>query len=271
MKKLSKSLIFIFVAYLFLDLSSFSYAAISQGYQTDAELAPGHIVSIDRDRVNFVIKANSDNAEDVLGVVSSEEGALLQMPSEGSNVEVITSGEADILVTDIDGAIRAGDKITPSPISGAGMRAISASRVIAVALEGFSSDIEGAQGVTIQDASGNDKNISVGIIRAQIGVHDYIPQSEGKNIVFVTLQEAAQAITGRNVSVAKALIAAGIMLSTLIVVVMLLAGAIQGSMLSLGRNPLAKKTIFSTLFKFIALSTGIFVGGVFVAYFILVS
>lgn len=246
-------------------------ASISQGLITDEVLDGGTIVSLDPSRPDHVVKASTSNIGNLLGVVAGEGGALVSASSEETNVDVITSGEAFIFVSTLNGVLEAGDRITASPVSGVGMKAISRVKAVAIAQESFDGSGDNVQEVTITDAAGEEKSIAIGIARAHISIHEHIPEAESGNPFFVALQDAAQSVTGRPVSLAKTLIASGIMLSSLIVVVMLLMGATQGTMISLGRNPLAKRTIFSTMIKFVSVSILIFIGGIVSAYIILIS
>ena len=65
-----------------------------------------------------------------------------EIDGEGKPVIVALSGRVPVKVTTKNGEIRPGDYITTSDISGVGMRATEAGRVIGKALTGLSDESE---------------------------------------------------------------------------------------------------------------------------------
>src|SRR5262245_46004004 len=91
-------------------LSAQSDSSIGQGFQTeDDDVVPGAIVSIQKGTPNTVELATSDNVDQMLGVAGAR--SLIELSSGASSVQVVTTGTAAALVSDINGVIRAGDKV----------------------------------------------------------------------------------------------------------------------------------------------------------------
>lgn len=251
------------------------FADFLQGYNAEGELPQGVIVSMSEEGgPRYVVPANSGNANRLFGVVSLEEDASVYFSrgdgDEDSEVAVATSGDVYALVSDLNGDINAGDRIAPSDVEGVGAKAISTGFVIGVAQESFSGDgAEDAIRIEVETPQG-PRDVFVGKILITAGVDTYRSSDQDKDI-FDTLQGTAEVIAGRPVSLARALIAFGILIATLLVVAIVLGSTIQGSMVSLGRNPLAKKTIISSMVRVILFGIVVLSVGATAAYLALIS
>src|SRR5690349_3509958 len=113
-------------------------AAISQGFQTsETSIRAGALVSFERGNSARVELANRERVEQLAGVVSDR--PLIALSSGSSETQVVTQGVTSVLVSTVNGDIKAGDKITASPINGVGMKAESSTQVIGTAQEDLSS------------------------------------------------------------------------------------------------------------------------------------
>lgn len=211
--------------------------AISQGYSTnETGIVAGSLVSLTSQGSSEVVLATPEKAGELLGVVS--ERPLLEVSGGVGSVQVATQGAAYALVSDLNGQIRTGDRITASPIAGVGMRMTGNGTMVGSARADFAS-FQGEEH-TITDTSGREHAVKIANIPVQVRVTEYT-----KSTVTAPqpLQEAADTIAGRNVAAIRVLIAAGLALLLLVVVGILIYAAIHTSILSFGRNPMAQKAL----------------------------
>ena len=117
-------------------LSGADYAELY--YDTAGGLTPGYIVTLDPTAETGVIKASSSTQDIMLGVVSTEPASVIgDIPSVdiGSPVPIALSGRVPVLVSDANGQIRAGDRLTVSTTTpGVAVKALKAGSTIGIAL-----------------------------------------------------------------------------------------------------------------------------------------
>ena len=225
-------------------------AAISQGYKPDGSLAPGALVTLEAAQ-NSVTAADTANNSGLFGVVVGTNAAPLSVNETSSTVQVATNGSAQAFVTDLNGPIKAGDQIAPSAIRGVGMKALTSSKVIGVAQHDF--DGTGAiSTITVKTANGSSKQAHIGVIPVAVQVVYYTVPAKGAVPAF--LQQFAVSVTGKTVSVAQLVIVLIIVAAALVIVAFLMFAAVRGSIVSLGRNPLAASSIYRGTFQAVAAS-----------------
>ena len=229
-----------------------SSANVSQFYHTSGAVTNGSLVSLDPKRSNYVEPANTDNGAQLLGVAVANNDSLLAVDSSNSSagVQVATDGNALALVSTLNGDINAGDQIAVSPFNGVGMKALSGSRVIGLAQTSFNKASQGAVTQTVTGKGGQKASLQIGYIRVSIAIGTDI--SPDANLS--SLQRLAKSLTGRTVStlrVTMSLIVASVALAALVT---LTYASIYGSIISVGRNPLAKYAIFRSLISVLALA-----------------
>jgi hypothetical protein len=167
---------------------------------------------------------------------------------------VVSSGDADVLVSTINGPIRRGDFVTSSKTPGVGMRANATGQVLGVAAQDFVSD---------------DPN-EVGKILVYLNIHSQLFELEGNTNILTALKAGLDSkflgplITLRYVIAAfVAAISFGIGFASF--------GKISGnSVEALGRNPLASGNIRRIVFFNFILTFAIMMAGITVAYLILI-
>lgn len=260
------SLIFIGVFVITPGLSAASSAAVAQGFKADetrGAIVSGAIVSFKADSHSVELAA-SDTTDQIAGIVAKS--PLLAITGGGQEVQVVISGSTEVLVSDINGDIKAGDKITASPIAGVGMLATSDGRVVGTAKADF--DTARAQTKTIADTSGGQHQVHVGAMPLQVGLAYY--QNQSSSFLPPFLQSLANSIAGRQVSIVRILICLVLLLAALISLSVLVYSSVRSAMVSLGRNPLASGNIRKSLYQ-VGLVTLAVWGGVLVAsYLVLV-
>lgn len=237
---------------------------ISQGYQTSANTSAGELVSLVPNSQDTVQLANPARAPLLIGVVANKPTVTLS--SGTSDVQIVTSGSTATLVSDINGVIHAGDKITASPISGIGMRATTNTEIVGTAQASFS--MKGAVPFTVKNTTGQMHVVHIGLIPAEVGVVYYTGGSS-TSIVPSGLQRIANAIAGRNVSVARVLISFLIVLLGFCSTAVILYASVRSGITSVGRNPLAARAIHASLFQVLLVVIAVMVAMVAGAYVVL--
>jgi len=216
-----------------------------------------------------VVKTTSNNAHKMMGVVVSPNQSLLAINVLPGGVQVAVSGTADVLVSSISGPITAGDQVSISPISGVGMKAEPGLRVIGIAQHGFSPDTKDTVTQRIVDSKGVAREIHLGTIPIAISI-GYAPQDSLSDVGLVgSTRRFAATLVGHPVSTTRVFASAGIALVAMLLLVVVVYGAIRGSLISIGRNPLARVAIYRALAKVIFAAVLIVVVAVVVIYFIL--
>jgi hypothetical protein len=217
---------------------------LSHSYQSTASVPTGSIVSLDPLHSSYVQLANISNGARLLGVAVNSRDSLLAVNAANDRVQIATDGTAATLVSTLDGNIKVGDLIGVSPLDGIGMKALSGSRVIGLAQTAFNANTSGAISKTITDKSGHASSVKVGYVELNVAVGT---NATVLNSNLNVLQKFAQTITGHVVSPTRVIISLVVALLALLALITLIYGAIYGSIISIGRNPLAKHTVIRNL------------------------
>lgn len=241
-------------------------SSIAQGFQAASDdIVSGSLVSAQANSPNTVELSNLDNADLLVGIVG--EDSLIELSDGGSAAQVVVSGVASALVSDINGDVNAGDRIAASPIAGVGMKAVENVIIVGIAQEDLSNVDTAAR--TIMDSQGNPNTVSVGLLPVQVGTVFYAGEQDGSSFVPGFLQDLANTVAGRQVSPVRVLIAALILVLLFVSVVVLLYSATKSSIISIGRNPLSEKAVHKSLFEVGLTVVGIMAFAVILIYLIL--
>jgi hypothetical protein len=108
-------------------------ADLAERYYSNESLNAGEIVAIDKSQDAGVMRSDSAYQRDVIGIVATAPGIVLG-PEERTSYPVALAGRVPVRVTNENGQIYAGDRITPSSRPGFGMFASQSGRVIGQAL-----------------------------------------------------------------------------------------------------------------------------------------
>lgn len=219
---------------------------ISQSYKSESSLRAGTIVSLKKSTTEYVELANSRNASKLVGVALDPDNSLIAVDAQDSKVQVATSGNVAVLVTTINGSIAPGDQITTSPFSGLGMKANGEGYIVGRAQSSFDAQSDGATTQEVTDKSGASKNITVGYVQLVVAV-GYDAGAGGGGAQ--GLKNVARSLTGHDVSMARIVISLITASLAIIIIIVLVYAAIYGSIVSVGRNPLAKVSILQALSK----------------------
>lgn len=111
-------------------------ADLAEYFDSEASLEVGTIVSLRKDRVEWIEPTREKLQADAIGVVATNPGIILGTKGENS-YPVALAGRVPVLVTDEGGIVQPGDYIGASSAVGFGMRT-TGGRVVGMALEGMS-------------------------------------------------------------------------------------------------------------------------------------
>lgn len=252
---------------LLLPCSASALTAISQGFTTDeTNLPPGSVVSLELSQKNKVRPATSDLAPQLLGVAATQ--PLVELGSDAKKVQVVVSGEASVLVSDINGAVKAGDKITASPISGVGMKAVEATQIVGTAQSDLTASKTTSR--TVTDKSGEQKDIHIGVVSVQVNVSYFSgAQNALSSVVPGFLVDVGSSIAGKDVSPLRILFGFSFLLLGLLIAGVVLYAAVRSGIISLGRNPLAHHTLRRGLLDVLFSTIGLVIVTAIVFYLIL--
>jgi hypothetical protein len=225
---------------------------VSHAYHSNSTITNGSVVSLDPKQAGYVVPANTDNGTSVVGVSVDSNDSLVAVDAGSGGVQVATSGTASVFVSNLSGDIAAGDQVAVSPFDGIGMKATADSQIIGVALTALNSKTTGTTRQTVKDSSGTSKTVTVGSIR--ISISPGSASKGGSSDKINGLQKMVQSLTGKVIPTARIVVALCITVVTLIVMIALIYGSVYSTIISVGRNPLAKYAIFRSLAVVMALT-----------------
>lgn len=253
----------VFTAILLFSASQIVQAAsVTEGYNTSEDLPIGTVVSISQQDPGLVERTNLNNSAYIAGVTTGAADGLVAIGNSASQVFVAISGDSPVLVSVEGGNIEQGDLLGPSSVSGVAQKTSvnGGGRVLGVALTGF----DGSSGET-QTIDG--KEFSIGLIEMQLLPADSPGSSRGSSSF---LERVGIAVTGSEVSASRVIIAGLVFVTVMIITGIMLFSSIRGTFESIGRNPMASKSIFSGLIHVTLAASTILLIGLLGAYLVMV-
>lgn len=243
-----------------------------QGYAADSVLHVGTIVQLTGGSTAKVMAATSKNMNQMYGVVVDPHKLSLTLSSEDLSNEtyVATSGTYDVLVSSQGGAIKSGDYVTLSAVDGTAMKAgTDEPTVLGRAAAGFSGK-SGISSVTLKDTTGQTtQTVTIGVIPVAINIQRNPNKKSTKAEVPQFLQRIGQAIAEKPVSPVRIYLSVAVTVLCILIAIVVLSSGIRNSIISIGRNPLSKKSIFRGLMEIILTSFLILIIGLFTVYLLL--
>lgn len=246
--------------------------SVTQGYGSDTVLQKGEIVKLKDSDATKVEPLTLDTISKMQGVVVSASDAAVSL-SDNSNhqqVFVATFGRYDVLVSNQNGAIKTGDYVTISSLSGIGMKAGTGQPVVLGRAAGGFDGISNVEGTaTLTDSTGKHVSVSLGRIPVNIGIAHNPLQETVENNVPGFLKKASQLIANKPVSSTRVYLSLAVLIISAIIAGSMLYAGIRSGLVAIGRNPLAKKSITRNIVQVILTSLIIFIIGLFAVYLLL--
>lgn len=258
----------IFVLLLVAPARAESTAAISQGFKTkESNIVSGAIVGLTAGSQSTVELSNTDRVNELIGIIGDR--PLIELSNSDKEVQVVISGTTSTLVSDINGDVKSGDKITASPIDGVGMKASNSALVVGTAQADLSSVATTQK--TINDKQGQPQSVKVGDIPMQVNVTYYVAPQDKNAFLPPFLQSLANAVAGRDVSPVRVLVSTLVLVFGFVSIAVLLYSSIRSSIISIGRNPLSEGAVRKSLFEVSATALGILLVMLIAIYLVLTT
>lgn len=244
-----------------------------EGYGAASHVNVGTIVVLDGKNSQTVKPATQAQQQNMFGV-AVDRGQLPVTVSGGAvknETYVAVSGAYNVLVSTQNGSIKSGDYIALSSIDGVGMRADTTQKTVFGRAQ---SSFDGT-GVTLgqsplkDDSGKTDKTVKIGLIPVTVDVKRNPNIKSTKADVPPFLQRLGQEIANHKVSPIRIYLSLAIVAASIIIALMLLYSGVRNSIISIGRNPMSKKSIFRALIQVILTSLIVLIVGLFAVYLLL--
>jgi F0F1-type ATP synthase membrane subunit c/vacuolar-type H+-ATPase subunit K len=250
--------IFVLVAFFIFAFSNKAYSQISSsGIAIPVPITGGDINNGDIicTGLEGYKKCDIAYSQAIHGVVTDDPAAVFDIEGDEDVRFVISSGNAVVRVSSLNGNINEGDPITTSRIPGVGAKADKSGYILGIALQGYESD--------------NTEN--VGRILVSINKHYYaaIQITRGENLLD-DIKQALYAPTLAPLASLRYLLAFLIAIISFVLGFVYFGRVVKTGIEAIGRNPLARKMIQITMLFNILITIAIVMAGLLIAYLILV-
>ncbi len=246
--------------------------AVTQGYGTDSPLQQGMIVKLKDNDPTKVQPLTTNTIAQMQGVVVAANDATVTLSNDGNTGQVFVAsfGHYDVLISNQNGPIKTGDYITISSLAGVGMKVgTSQAVVLGKAAAGFDGTSNVASTASIKQANGGQVSVSIGRIPVDIVVsHNPLQQVVGDGLPGF-LRKAGQQIANKPVSSARIYAGLIVLLVTTAIAGGMLYSGVRGGLVAIGRNPLARQSIFSGVAQVVLSGVIVFIVGLFAVYLLL--
>lgn len=262
---------------LFLGFSRYAIAAtpiqaVAEGYSSNTILQPGMIVKLDNKNSTTVDPLTLSDVSKMLGVVVSSTAATITLGNNNAvnQVYITNYGRHDVLVSNQNGPIKVGDYITISNVSGIGMKADgSESLVLGQAAGNFNGKANVAGTTNLIESNGLKKNVAFGLVPVDISIASN-PLVLGPKGLPTFLKKVTSFATNKSVSAIRVYLSMFIVLVGVILSITVIYAGVKNGLISLGRNPLARRTISGSLIRIVIAGIIIFGISLGAAYAILI-
>ncbi len=269
-KKLSVTIL---VATIFASFLSQTGAAqtVTQGYLSDTSLQRGMVVALDKDDTSKVVAINRSESDRIHGVVVGSGDATITFAEPEQKVLIATSGRYEVLVNDQNGKISQGDYIALSSANGIAMKSDQDQPIIlGRALDGFSGkdDPRYLSSSVLKNTDGGEIPVTIGRINVDIVIGKN-PLAKNQNNVPDALKRAGEFIAGKPVPPSRIYIGFTLLIASAAIAGSVVYSAVRSGIISIGRNPLSKKSIIRGILQMVIVAFIIFFSGIFGVYLIL--
>lgn len=188
------------------------------------------------------------------GIFSESPAVFLEDSNLTNSKPVITSGKAFVRVSSIGGGIKKGDFITTSTKPGLGQKATKSGNIVGIAMEDFT----------------NTDTESVGKILVAVNVRPAIVAVSARSNLVETLRQGLLAPSLTPLASLRYVLAVLVAVSAFVLGFVYFGRVAKSGVEAIGRNPLAGRLIQLNVVLNMSLTVSIMVGGLLLAYFILI-
>jgi uncharacterized protein (UPF0333 family) len=241
--------------------------AIARGYTSnDDDLTAGMVAATSESGSSGVERANQNNTERIVGIVTTLEESSVTLASGNSKVFVESEGEISAYVSDIAGKVKRGDLLSLSSFKGILMKATNGEgAVIGTAAEDSgSNNTNDPIHYTYLD-SGKSKTTEV--VKIKINLNKQLLGSQTADQS--PLSKIGESVTGKQLSDIRVLAALTIFVLVMIAEGGIIYGAVTSAITALGRNPMARKIIRREMTRVIIVAIGVLSLGLGAVYGVL--
>ena len=241
-------------------------------YAADAPIDNGRIVLLTGEQSNRVTIATQKDVNNMFGVVVDRTQLPLSVTNEGIENEtfVAVSGTYNVLVSNQEGSINAGDYLTLSSLNGVAMRVGDEEVTVFGRANGNFNDSSVSLGTTtLKDSAGGTKTVKLGSVPVTIDIKTN-PNHKSTDVNAPEfLKRVGEAIADKEVNPIRIYIGVAIAVISLIAAIAVLYAGIRSGVISIGRNPMSKKSIFRAILEVILTAALILIIGLFAVYLLL--
>ena len=188
------------------------------------------------------------------GVFSESPAVFLEDSNLTNSKPVITSGKAFVRVSSVGGEIKKGDFITTSTKPGLGQKATKSGNILGIAMEEYvNSDTE-----------------ATGKILVAVNVRPAIVAISARSNLIETLKQGLLAPTLTPLASMRYVLAILVAVSAFVLGFVYFGRVAKSGVEAIGRNPLAGRMIQMNVMINMTLTISVMVGGLLLAYFILI-
>ena len=244
-----------------------------QGYSAEAPIDVGTIVQLAGKDTKGVKVAKQSELQNMYGVVVDKNQLPVTLSSEALKNEtyVAVSGTYNVLVSTQAGSIASGDYVTLSSINGVAMKAGTEEKtVFGRAVGNFDGKGIVLGSTELKDTTGKTGGaVKIGSVPVTIDIKRNPNEKSTKSDLPEFLQRIGQAIAEKEVSPIRIYLSMAITAVSLIAAIAVLYSGVRSGVISIGRNPMSRKSIFRALLEIILTSILILMIGLFEVYLLL--
>lgn len=188
------------------------------------------------------------------GVFTESPAVFLEDSNLTNSKPVISSGKAFVRVSSIGGEIKKGDFVTTSTKAGIGQKATKSGNIVGIAMEDFT----------------NTDTNAVGKILVAVNVRPAIVAVSARSNLVETLKQGLLAPSLTPLASLRYVLAVLVAVSAFVLGFVYFGRVAKSGVEAIGRNPLAGRLIQINVVLNMTLTVSIMVGGLLLAYFILI-
>ena len=200
------------------------------------------------------VQCKNDYDPDIFGIVTDNPTAYFEADSALGDTLVLSSGNVSVSVNTQGGVIVPGDLITSSKVSGVGQKATNNGSVLGTAIPG----------------DDNSATAVAGTILVSANIHQSSAFADARGNLLEILRSGLSATFLTPLAALRYLLAAFVTIISFVLGFIYFGRLAKTGVEAVGRNPLAHRTIETTVVFHLIITVFIFLVGLGVAYLILV-
>jgi hypothetical protein len=211
--------------------------------------------------------ADADSGERLIGIMVTPNESTIAVSATDNAVQIATTGKTIVLVSTVDGDIRAGDVLGLSSIKGVASKATPGARIVGIADAPFDDSSPGSTKREIVDSNGKTHTVTIGSVPITMSIGSTMPMDkadQGEDVLGWVSTLLGEKVTGARFALA------GVVAVIMVVATsVMIYGSVRNTIYGISRNPMAKASIFEALGEVIMMVVGIAILGTALIYVIL--